>query len=505
MLDVDSATGQVPPLVELCRVAKRFGAVQALRTADLEVRPGEVLSLVGHNGAGKTTLMNVLAGTLAPDEGVIRVLGQDVTGGYDVGVANAQGIRCVFQELSLCANLTVVENLRLMHPSLRGIGWRRRAGRLIGASLDAIFPGHGIDLDRPVGLLPIGRRQMVEIARAFTVTDQPLRLVILDEPTSSLDARAARQLLEHTRREAGRGLACVFISHRLAEVLEYCDRTVVMRDGSTVADAATADLSRDQLVELMGSEVGLHAEAAAETAAATGDRVLRVSLQRGEGEPPIEVRAGEVVGLAGLAGHGQRRTLRAIFAAARRRQAHAEVKGSVAYVSGDRQTDGVFPLWSVGENTTIGLLGRVARLGVVDGQRVQEIARTWWKRLAIRSPSVATPIMALSGGNQQKVLVARAFASDADIVLLDDPLRGVDVGTKSELFEHIRREALQGRCFVWYTTENEELVYCDRVYVFYEGAITDRIPRAELTEERVLRSSFASVAAAPAEAAAHGG
>ncbi len=505
MLEGTTAAGPRPPLVELKGVARRFGAVQALRTADLEVRPGEVLSLVGHNGAGKTTLMNVLAGTLAPDEGAIRVDGQDLTGGYDVRVANARGIRCVFQELSLCANLTVVENLRLMHASLRGPGWRRRAAALIGGTLDKVFPGHGIDLHQPVGLLPIGQRQMVEIARAFTGTGQPLRLVILDEPTSSLDARAARQLLEHTRREAAQGLACVFISHRLAEVLEHSDRTVVMRDGSTVASAVTADLSRDQLVELMGSEAGLGPEEAAAAAQEAGPATLRVRLEGRGGEVPIEVRAGEVVGLAGLAGHGQRRALQAIFAAAGRRTAHLEVQGSVAYVSGDRQTDGVFPLWSVGENTTISLLARVARLGVVDGRRAREIAETWWRRLAIRSPSVETPIMALSGGNQQKVLVARAFASGADIVLLDDPLRGVDVGTKNELFEHVRHEARQGRCFVWYTTENEELVHCDRVYVFYDGSITDRIPRRELTEERVLRSSFATSLPTPAESLAHGG
>ncbi len=504
MLEGVSAAGERPPLVALHGVAKRFGAVQALRTADLEVRAGEVLSLVGHNGAGKSTLMNVLAGTLAPDEGTIQVDGADLTGGYDVRVANARGIRCVFQELSLCANLTVVENLRLMHPSLRGFGWRRRAAALIGGMLDKVFPGHGIDLDQPVGELPIGERQMVEIARAFTVTDQPLRLVILDEPTSSLDARAARQLLEHTTREAAQGLASVFISHRLAEVLEHSVRTVVMRDGSTVANTLTRDLSHDQLVELMGSEAGLGREEAARAAVAD-TATLRVRFEGRPGELPIEVRAGEVVGLAGLAGHGQRDALQAIFAAARQRRAQASVEGTVAYVSGDRQTEGVFPLWSIGENIIVGLLSSVARMGIVDGNRAQDVAETWWRKLAIRSPSVATPIMALSGGNQQKVLVARAFASGADIVLLDDPLRGVDVGTKNELFEHVREEARQGRCFVWYTTENEELVHCDRVYVFYDGGITDRIERSELTEERVLRSSFASAPAEPRESLAHGG
>jgi ribose transport system ATP-binding protein len=187
-------------IVSLDGVEKSFGAVHALAGVDLAVEAGECLGLVGHNGAGKSTLMNVLAGTLRPDRGTIAVSGTDLTQGWDVAVAQRHGIRCVFQELSLCPNLTVAENARVFHASLRGIGWRRRSGRLITEMLDEIFPGHRIAPGDVVGDLPIARRQMVEIARAFSVTDVPVRLVILDEPTSSLDAVLAGQLLAFVKR-----------------------------------------------------------------------------------------------------------------------------------------------------------------------------------------------------------------------------------------------------------------------------------------------------------------
>src|SRR3982750_607135 len=199
---------QPEQIVSLKGVAKSFGAVRALAGVDLAVGPGECLGLVGHNGAGKSTLMNVLAGTLSPDSGAIEIHGKDLAGGYSVTAAHRSGIRCVFQELSLCPNLTVAENTRILHPALKGYGWKQRAGKLIKDKLDEILPGHGISPNDVVGELTLGQRQMVEIARAFTVTDAPLHLVILDEPTSSLDASTAKQLLEFVRREVARGRSC---------------------------------------------------------------------------------------------------------------------------------------------------------------------------------------------------------------------------------------------------------------------------------------------------------
>jgi ribose transport system ATP-binding protein len=477
------------PYVQLLGIRKSFGAVRALAGVDLAIPSGRMISVVGHNGAGKSTLMQILAGTLAPDAGTIRVGGHEVGAGYGVRRAGALGIRCVFQELSLCPNLSAEENTRVVHPALAGPGWRRRARRLIGAALDAIFPGHGIDTRRPVGFLPIGQRQMVETARAFTETDRPVRLVILDEPTASLDATAAEQLLRYTAEARARGVAVVFISHRLPEILGHADEIFVMRDGQVVGSEEAGALDEQQLVEMMGVVRAVEPTPKASAQAERGE--IRVEQQAEPDAPvPVRLRAGEVVGLAGLAGHGQRALLQAVFDAAHHRRAQLRVAGSVAYVSGDRRTEGIFPLWSVGLNTTIGNLRRLARLGWLSAAREAALAEEWRTRLDIRTPDIGRPIMSLSGGNQQKVLVARAFAAEADIILFDDPLRGVDVATKRELYQHVRRAADAGRAFLWYTTENSELVNCDRVYVFYRGAITDEIAHAELSDERVIRASF---------------
>lgn len=478
-------------LIAFGGIVKRFGAVQALAGVDLRIDAGRMLSVVGHNGAGKSTLMQILAGTLPADAGRLRVAGQDVTGAYDVRRAHALGIRCVFQELSLCANLRVFENARVIHKRLRGPGWRRRAQRLIGAALDDIFPDHGIDPEQPVETLSLGQRQMVEIARAFTVTDDPVRLVILDEPTSSLDATAAGQLMDYTGRVRAQGIALVFISHRLAEVLAHADDIMVMRDGQVVGGGPADSYTETRLVESMGV-VAAPEPAGGTVPHSSAGQDVRVEQPARPGSIALRVNAGEVVGLAGLDGHGQRELLLDVFAAARtgRHPGGLRVSGSAAFVSGDRQTEGIFPLWSVATNTTIALIRRIARLGFVSPTTETQTARAWQARLQIRTPDIGHPIVSLSGGNQQKVLVARAFAEEAEIVLFADPLRGVDIGTKRELYAAVRRQAEAGRCFLWYTTENAELVNCDRVYVFYQGHITDEIPHAALTEDRVLRASF---------------
>ena len=217
-------------IVSLAGVEKRFGAVRALDGVDLEVAGGECIGLVGHNGAGKSTLMHILAGSLMASGGRVAAAGAQQQG-YSAARAAQLGIRCVFQELSLCPNLTVAENTRVYHTALRGFGWRGKAAKLIADKLDEIFPGHDIRAGDLVQDLSIGRRQMVEVARAFTQTTTPARLIILDEPTSALDAHTSRQLLAHIRRAVGLGTSFVFISHLLGEILGCCDRIVVMRDG----------------------------------------------------------------------------------------------------------------------------------------------------------------------------------------------------------------------------------------------------------------------------------
>ncbi|MFO1048948.1 MAG: sugar ABC transporter ATP-binding protein [Geminicoccaceae bacterium] len=477
-----------PPIVALDGVERSFGAVRALAGVDLACPPGLCLGLVGHNGAGKSTLMGVLAGTVVPDRGRILVDGDEVGAGYDVLAAQRHGVRCVFQELSLCPNLTVAENARVAHPALRGRGWRRRAGRLIGERLDEIFPGHGIGAGELVGDLPIGRRQLVEIARAFTVTERPVRLVILDEPTSSLDAVVADQLLAFVRRFVAGGGSCILISHLLGEVLAAADQVMVMRDGREVMTRVAADFTRDSLVAAMGAVAqperhDLLADAA--TRAGNAHPRVRVSPELG---PELVAYPGEIVGLAGLAGQGQSEMLRRIFDAARHRG--GDVDGSAALVAGDRQTEGVFPLWSIARNVSIGSLRAMTKLGLIDGTAEDRLAADWRQRIGIRTPDMNDNILTLSGGNQQKALFARALGTTAPIVLMDDPMRGVDVGTKREVYAMIRAEAEAGRTFVWYTTEMDELQHCGHVYVFREGRIVADLPRHAATEEAVLHASF---------------
>jgi ribose transport system ATP-binding protein len=474
-------------LLVLSGLSKSFGPVEALKQVDLALGAGELLGLVGHNGAGKSTLMNILMGVVPPDQGEFRLDGQAVAQPYSSAIAHNLGIRCVFQELSLCPNLSAVENTLVIHPRLGGIGWEKRAGRLIAGALEEIFPGNRIDIRRPVSDLPIGERQMIEIARSFTESDAPAKLVVLDEPTSSLDSTAAAQLLGFLRRVVTRGLACILITHKLNEVLDHTRRIVVMKDARVVADVPATGLTHDQLIELMGAVESSGGEVSAKAVA--GARRIELRDQAGSGG--LDVAAGEIVGLAGLAGHGQKEALRRIYRASRqRRDPGCSVAGSAAYVSGDRQREGIFPLWSIALNITLASIRRLAHGGFISGKEEMRLAEDWRRKISIRSPNTTQSILALSGGNRQKVLVARAFATDSAIILFDDPTRGVDIGTKRELYEQIRAAAGTGRCFLWYTTENDELFLCDRVYVFREQKVVDVIDRPELTEERLLRASF---------------
>lgn len=465
--------------------------MRALRGVDLVLRAGECLAVVGHNGAGKSTLMNVLAGTVLPDAGSMRVGG--VSAAFGV---RDPALRFVFQEGSLCPNLSIAENARVMHRDVRGMGWRWRCAALMAEAAAAVFPGLVLPPGRLVGDLPLGARQAVEITRAFSHTGTPPCVVVLDEPTSSLDGHLAAALLAHVRRFVEAGGSVVFISHKLNEVLAVADRIVVMRDGTVVAEAPAVSLTRDGLVAAMGHEVahGVQARRAAATGPAT------VEIGRGAtGGAALLARRGEVIGLAGLAGHGQTALLLRVLAG---RDKAIRLSGATAMVPGDRVTDGIFPLWSIARNITARALPMLCRGPLLDPAREAALAEDWRQRLGLVTPSVENPILSLSGGNQQKALFARALSSDAAIILMDDPMRGVDVGTKRDVYALISAEAARGRTFLWYSTEFEELLHCDRVAVFRDGRVTGVLEADAVSEASVLRLSFQETGHEPAQDAA---
>lgn len=463
----------------------QFGAVKALDGADLAIYEGECVGLVGHNGAGKSTIVNVINGGLTPHEGSLSYHGETDHG---VAIARKHGVRCVFQELSLFPNLTIAENVRIMQRDLTGANWRGKAVDLIAKKLSQIFPGHKIDCAATVDELSIAERQMVEIAINFTTPGTPPKLVILDEPTSSLDAGIAAQLMAYVRRFVGTGGSVILISHMLGEILSTADRIIVMKDGKVVANRAAQDFTNRSLVEAMGSVEREKAARRATKTDTTGKAILS-SIKRANDIKPFQAFKGEVVGLAGLAGHGQTNMLLDLYYAHRPNWVPAR-NCEIAFVAGDRSLNGTFPLWSILHNLTIGSLDRLSALKLVDQTREDQLGAQWKDKIQIRTPDMGNRILSLSGGNQQKVLFARALATSADVILMDDPMRGVDVGTKQEVYEILRHEAEKGRSFIWYSTEMDEIELCDRIYVFRDGAIVTELIGDKITEKNVLAASF---------------
>lgn len=483
------------PTIVARAVSKSYGNTRALRGVDLQLGHGEILGLVGHNGAGKSTLMRMLAGREQPDSGEVIAREHPAGTVWNAASAAASGVRMVYQELALCDDLTVSENAALSDPRpTNAWGWRGQAEKRIANALDTIFPGHGISVLRRTGELAMAERQMVEIARALC-TDT-LSLLILDEPTESLGVDATAQLYAHLRSLTARGVSVLLISHRMQEVLANSHRIAVMKDGAVVEVFDARATSEAELLRAMGGELRTVGDDALSDAVAAASRSAQGVDARGEivaavrsvSGIPFVAHSGEIVGLAGLAGQGQEELIGKLWNAGVLRRG-VTVSRRRAYVTGDRQTAGILPLWSVSENLTISALRSLSRVGIVNGRAKRALAATWIAALKVRGDA-ATPITALSGGNQQKVLVARAFAADAQLVILDDPFRGVDVATKNELYSLMKAEAAAGRCVVWYSTENSEMAHCDRVYVFRANRLVSELSGASNTEERIIADSF---------------
>ncbi len=474
-----------PPLVALRAISKVYGATRANDAIDINISAGEVIGLVGGNGAGKSTLMKVLCGVEPATSGQIVLDGQPVTGRHDAASAQAHGIRMVHQELSLCTNLTVAENFFIEAPQDARLlpGWRATYRARAQTALEQVFPDHGINPDALVGSLPLGERQMVEIARAAATPG--VRLIILDEPTSSLAARRSDQLIAYVHAQAAKAQAFIFISHKLKEITKIATTVALLRNGRVVWRGGVADTSERHLIGLMGGD-----DATAERAPAARQRpdwgATLLSVSAPWSDTPLEVRAGEIVALSGLEGSGQQPFLQALFKGSK----GADRSAPVAYVAGDRQKEGVFALWDVLSNISVGRLAARWGLGRIDRKAEAQAAKGPAARLRLDQARLRSPILELSGGNQQKALVARALVGDAPVILLDDPTRGVDIATKQDFYYLLHDLAADGRCVVWNTTEDAELDHAHRVLVFGNGKVVADLAGADNTPANVLAAAF---------------
>jgi ribose transport system ATP-binding protein len=496
--DVAAATTPTAaaPLVSLRAISKVYGATRANDGIDLDIRPGEVIGLVGGNGAGKSTLMKVLCGVVAATSGTVLLDGSEPAAGHTAAEAQAHGIRMVHQELSLCTNLTVAENFFVEAPdAARPLpGWRRPYRVRAQAALDAVFPGHGISPDAEVGNLTLGERQMVEIARAAATPG--VRLIILDEPTSSLSARRAGQLIAYVHSRAAQGMAFIFISHKLKEITEIATSVAILSNGRLVWRGRAGETSAAHMIELMGGR----GDGAGPVRAARAQGAARVRLGAPWSDVPAELHAGEIVALAGLEGSGQQAFLHAVYAG---RPGTAR-DGGAAFVAGDRQKEGIFPLWDVVSNIAVSRWAARPALARVDRAADAEACLDPAQRLRLDPGRFGSAIGDLSGGNQQKALVARALVGDAPVILLDDPTRGVDVATKQDFYRLLHDLAAEGRAIVWYTTEDAEIDHAHRALVFAGGRVVADLAGGALTMPAVLEASFRAPPKAADEASGAG-
>jgi ribose transport system ATP-binding protein len=499
--------GEVPPLFRMEGVSKRYGGVRALEKADLAVEAGRIHAVLGENGAGKSTLIKVMAGVVQPDEGTMRLDGNAVRF-VDPAAANAAGIVCIFQELSLIPDLSVADNIAITNPPKRfGLIDRKRQRRLAEEAL-ARAGAEDIHPLAPVKDLPLSRRQMVEIAKALA---RDPRILILDEATSALTAADVMKVFAVLKRLRAEGLALLYISHRMHEIAELADECTVFRNGRNVATYRAGTKSDAQVVEMMiGREVSHVFPPKPMTMPSVAPPVLEArNLSWGDRLKDISlaVNQGEIVGLGGLDGQGQRELLLALFGVLRGVSGEILVDGRKVSVSGphaargrklgmalipeDRKTEGLMLPMSVGDNLSLAALDRLSRGGIIDRAAERKAIDEAIRLLAVRTAGTDVSVGSLSGGNQQKIVIGKWLMVDPRIVLLNDPTRGIDVGTKQELYQLMRKLADEGAAIVFYSTDYDELIgCCDRVLVMYNGAVRRVLSGAEITERALVGSAL---------------
>jgi ribose transport system ATP-binding protein len=490
------------PILEVRKISKSFPGVRALNNVDLRIWPGEVHALMGENGAGKSTLMKILSGAVRPDSGQILIDGKVVQfrNPHD---ARTAGIGIIYQELTVTPNLTVSGNV-FLGSELKRFGFMKDAASMDRKTQEVLHRlGARFQASARAANLLVAEQQQVEIARALF---HKSRVLVMDEPTAALSERETERLFEIVRQLRSEGLAIIYISHRMAEVYELADRLSVLRDGEYVGELKRAEFSADKVIEMM---VGRRVEEFYEhTNHAAGSVVLNVR-NMGDGKwvkhASFQLRKGEVVGLAGLVGAGRTELARLVFGADKRKSGEVFLNGrkleinrpqdairsGIGYVPEDRKLQGLFLQMSSAANITMNIIGRYATGGVLNFGKLKERAKAEIEALRVRTASLASAAGGLSGGNQQKLLLARWLEINPKVLLLDEPTRGVDVGAKAEIYALIQRLVEKGMAVLFISSELPEIVgVCDRVLVMREGEISGELggdTGIEITQQNIMK------------------
>jgi len=479
-------------IVELMEICKTFGPTKALQDVNLSIHPGDIVGLVGANGAGKSTLMKILTGVYTPTKGSIIFHDNETIHHYSAICAKNHGIACAYQELSLCTNLSVYENFVLKktsHNILEKPGWRKAAIADTTAIMNEVFPNADIDVRQELGNLTLDKRQMVEICAALS--QKNLSILVLDEPTSSLTVNRINQLHDKVRQLSEAGIAVIYISHKIDEIVNVCNRVIIMNSGRQVWSGNINETSVGDLVKKMGGNPSSRFERKESVAGTTDILSFEHYSSDKLKDINLHVKKGEIIGVSGLVGSGQRELINIIFNSSRAdKKRGLRITGKVSYVSGDRNTEGIFSFWNIADNINISSLRNISKYGFLHSKDCNSAAETWYDKLKFKARGIHDDIASLSGGNQQKALIARCLASDAAIIVLNDPTCGVDVETKKDIYLLLQEAADAGRTIIWHSTEDLEMEQCDRVLIMQNGCITSELAGSEISVNNIIAASF---------------
>ncbi len=478
------------PYLSLKNIDRFFGITKALQGVNLDIYAGEVIGLVGPNGAGKSTLMKILTGVLPRTDGEIIYNGAPEET-YNARVAKQIGVNCAYQDLSLCTNLSIFENFAMLsvsHSPAPIRNWRNKTRTEVRNLIDTYFPENNIDIMKPLETLSLTDRQVVEICK--TLMADNLKILILDEPTSALSSDKARQLHKIVADLSARGVAVIYISHKLDEIRVVSDRIVLLTNGRNKGEFYSDEITQEELIAHMGGASEKKKRTSPDFSGQPDMLKITDLNARGLNHINLYLKKGEIMGISGLAGSGQQELLQQIFSARTKNIRGIELNGRLSYVSGDRAAEGVFPFWNIRNNILIANLDRVKGRLLIDGKKADQSAQSWYDKLKFRAQGIDSNIMSLSGGNQQKALIARGIASEADIIILNDPTAGVDIGTKQDIYRLLDEIRQMGKSVILYSTEDLEMEICDRVYVMRDGCITKELKGDEIHVSSLVKAAF---------------